>query len=106
LNNQRNLLLAVVLCGLLLFGWEAAMKWAYPHAPEPAAKSAATTTAAAPEGDAKKVVRTREGGLTDPAAEALENAISPPRSPAAGACRSPRPRSPARSTSSARGSTT
>ena len=71
LNNQRNLLLAVVLCGLLLFGWEAAMKWAYPNAPEPAA-SAPATTAAAPGDEPAKVKRTREGGLTDPAAAALE----------------------------------
>ena len=71
LNNQRNLLLAVVLCGLLLFGWEAAMKWAYPHAPEPAASTAAAT-ADAPAEEPAKVKRTREGGLTDPAAAALE----------------------------------
>jgi YidC/Oxa1 family membrane protein insertase len=53
LNNQRNLLLAVVLCGLLLFGWEAAMKWAYPNAPEPAATASATATAAAADEPAK-----------------------------------------------------
>ena len=70
MSNQRNLFLAVVLCGLLLFGWDAAINYIYPKPATPA-KVEATTTAAA-DGDAKKVVRTREGGLTDPAAEALE----------------------------------
>jgi YidC/Oxa1 family membrane protein insertase len=66
LSNQRNLLLAVVLCGLLLFGWDFAMQRMYPPAPEP------RNAAAAPAGDTKKVTRTREGGLTDAAAVALE----------------------------------
>jgi YidC/Oxa1 family membrane protein insertase len=70
LSNQRNLFLAVVLCGLLLFGWDAAINYIYPKPATPAKVEA--TTAAADDGDAKKVVRTREGGLTDPAAEALE----------------------------------
>jgi YidC/Oxa1 family membrane protein insertase len=69
LDNQRNLLLAVVLCGLLLFGWDAATKYIYPPQPETAKTQQA---AAKPAADGKKVVRTREGGLTDPAAEALE----------------------------------
>jgi YidC/Oxa1 family membrane protein insertase len=71
LNNQRNLLLAVVLCGLLLFGWEGAMKWVYPQPAVPP-KEQAAIAAAAPAGEPAKVKRTREGGLTDPAAEALE----------------------------------
>ncbi|WP_126177045.1 membrane protein insertase YidC [Tsuneonella rigui] len=70
MSNQRNLFLAVVLCGLLLFGWDAAINYIYPKPAIPAKVEA--TTAAAADGDAKKVVRTREGGLTDPAAEALE----------------------------------
>ncbi len=32
MNNQRNLILAVVLCGLLLLGWDAAMQYFYPGA--------------------------------------------------------------------------
>ncbi len=31
LNNSRNLILAVVLSALLLFGWDAAMGWLYPQ---------------------------------------------------------------------------
>jgi YidC/Oxa1 family membrane protein insertase len=65
LDNQRNLLLAVVLCGLLLFGWDFAMQRIYP---EPAHKAVATAPAATPA----KTKPTREGGLTDPAAVALE----------------------------------
>ena len=72
LNNQRNLLLAVVLCGLLLFGWDAAMKYVYPAPPQPAAQATATAEPGAPAADTAKVRHTREGGLTDPAAEALE----------------------------------
>ncbi|WP_057884307.1 membrane protein insertase YidC [Tsuneonella troitsensis] len=68
MDNQRNLLLAVVLCGLLLFGWDAMMQQFYPQPDRPtpteAATTAATPGAAAPA--------TREGGLTDPAAVALE----------------------------------
>ena len=70
MSNQRNLFLAVVLCGLLLFGWDAAINYIYPKPATPAKVEA--TTAATAEGDTKKVVRTREGGLTDPAAEELE----------------------------------
>ncbi|RDC60812.1 Membrane protein insertase YidC [Alteripontixanthobacter maritimus] len=35
MDNQRNLLLAVVLCGLLLFGWEAGMRYVYPQPDTP-----------------------------------------------------------------------
>ena len=70
MSNQRNMFLAVVLCGLLLFGWDAAINYIYPKPATPAKVEG--TTAAAPAGDTKKVVRSREGGLTDPAAEALE----------------------------------
>ncbi|MCH2486462.1 MAG: membrane protein insertase YidC, partial [Erythrobacter sp.] len=31
MNNSRNLILAVVLSALLLFGWDAAMGWLYPQ---------------------------------------------------------------------------
>ena len=31
LNNSRNLILAVILSALLLFGWDAAMGWLYPQ---------------------------------------------------------------------------
>ncbi len=49
MDNQRNLLLAVVLCGLLIFGWDAAMRYYYPQpietAQEAAAKSGASQAA-------------------------------------------------------------
>lgn len=67
MNNQRNLILAVLLTGLLLLGWEMAMRWFYPQPDKPVA--AATQAAPAPASSAKP---TREGGLTDPAAIALE----------------------------------
>ncbi|MXP47557.1 membrane protein insertase YidC [Altererythrobacter luteolus] len=64
MDNQRNLLLAVVLCGLLLVGWEAAVNYLYP---QPAVEAQAEQVAAAgiDEGAAPTVRRTREGGLTD-----------------------------------------
>ncbi|ANY18552.1 Membrane protein insertase YidC [Tsuneonella dongtanensis] len=66
MDNQRNLLLAVVLCGLLLFGWDAMMQQFYPQPDRPT-----PTQAAAPAPSASSAP-TREGGLTDPAAVALE----------------------------------
>ena len=60
--------LAIVLTGLLLFGWDAAMKWFYPNAAM-ADRTAERASAAANSG---QPVRTREGGLTDPGAAATE----------------------------------
>ena len=62
--KDRNLLLAVVLCAIMLIGWDAGMRYFYP---QPAAKPAAVQTSAASAPGASKVVHTREGGLTDPA---------------------------------------
>lgn len=70
MENQRNLLLAVVLCGLLLFGWDAAMQQFYPQPDKPLPAATATSTTAA--GSPTAAPRTREGGLSDPAAAALE----------------------------------
>ncbi|MXP15535.1 membrane protein insertase YidC [Altererythrobacter confluentis] len=75
MDNQRNLLLAVVLCGLLLLGWDAGTRYFYPE-PAPAAR---VEGAAIPndqvgtgaDGGAAPT-RTREGGLTDPVAIAEE----------------------------------
>ncbi|HSJ77692.1 MAG TPA: membrane protein insertase YidC [Erythrobacter sp.] len=69
MDNQRNLLLAVVLCGLLLFGWDAMMQQFYPQPDRPAPTETVSPTAAPATGAAP----TREGGLSDPAAVALEN---------------------------------
>ncbi len=65
MDNQRNLILAVVLTGLLLFGWQAAVDYLYPQASKPpvtAPASPAASTAA----------HTRDGGLTAPADIAAE----------------------------------
>ncbi|MBA4355570.1 MAG: membrane protein insertase YidC, partial [Novosphingobium sp.] len=68
MQNQRNLILAVVLTGLLLLGWDSAMSWFYPQAAKkPVAQAPASP--AAPAGAAKP---TREGGLRNAADVALE----------------------------------
>jgi YidC/Oxa1 family membrane protein insertase len=67
-TNQRNMILAIVLAGLLLFGWDAAVRYFYPQSAQrpqanrPAAE--APPSAGAPA--------TREGGLTSAADQALE----------------------------------
>lgn len=66
MQNQRNVIMAVVLTGLLLIGWEAAMRWFYP---EPAVKPQAAATAPASTATPKP---TREGGLQNAADVALE----------------------------------
>ncbi|MFN4136664.1 MAG: membrane protein insertase YidC [Novosphingobium sp.] len=67
MQNQRNVILAVVLTGLLLIGWEAAMRWFYPQAD---VKPQVAASAPAPQADKPKP--TREGGLQSPADIALE----------------------------------
>ena len=69
MTNQRNLILAVVLTGLLLLGWDAGLRYFYPQPTKPAVTAATTTPAAAPGTPAKP---TREGGLTTAADIALE----------------------------------
>lgn len=66
MNNQRNLILAIVLTGLLLLGWDSAVRYFYPHAAQP--KPAPTQQAAAPAATKP----TREGGLANPADAVLE----------------------------------
>ena len=76
MDNQRNLILAVVLCGLLIIGYDAAMNYWYPQPEKPVA--AATSEAAAPvpvAGDPdNKAQHSRTGGLVDPAELAQEKA--------------------------------
>ena len=71
MQNQRNVIMAVILTGLLLIGWEAAMRWFYP---EPAVKPqvAATAPAATATDAGSKPKATREGGLQNAADVALE----------------------------------
>ena len=79
MNNQRNIIMAVVLTALILFGWDAAMRHFYPHAdkPQPVA------TASAGANDAAPPKPTREGGLTSDAdiaqeAKGLQVALASP----------------------------
>ncbi len=50
MENQRNLLLAVVLCGLLILGWDAGMNYFYPQPDKPAQTAAATPASTGPAG--------------------------------------------------------
>lgn len=70
-QNQRNLILAVALSALILFGWDAALRYLYPEPVKPAAQVAAASaspSAAAPA----EPKHTREGGLMNPADVAAE----------------------------------
>jgi YidC/Oxa1 family membrane protein insertase len=68
-DNQRNIILAVLLTALVLFGWDAGVRYLYPQAEKPHPEQVAATKADSAPGHAKP---TREGGLTDAAAIALE----------------------------------
>jgi YidC/Oxa1 family membrane protein insertase len=46
LDNQRNLLLAVALCGILILGWDAGVRYFYPQADQPAAVEQSSQSAA------------------------------------------------------------
>ena len=61
MQNQRNLIWAAVLTGLLLLAWDAGTRWFYPQAGR--TKPAVTAPAAEPSA---KATPTREGGLTTP----------------------------------------
>ena len=66
MKNQRNMMIAMLLTGLLLFGWDAAIRYFYPDAGKPKPAAVATPTPAA---SAKP---TREGGLTSVVDQAVE----------------------------------
>jgi YidC/Oxa1 family membrane protein insertase len=68
-DNSRNLILAVVLSALLLFGWDFAMSRLYP---EPAAPTQPAVTERADTPAERVTTRTREGGLLDPSDIAAE----------------------------------
>lgn len=69
MHNQRNLLLAVLLSGLLILGWDTAMGWLYPQTDRAVTEGRIDTPAEAVEAQ-----HTREGGLTDPVEIAQEKA--------------------------------
>lgn len=66
MSNQRNIVVAVVLSGLLLLGWDFAMRWFYPQPSRPVATAHVDANQASGS-SAGQVKRTREGGLTDAA---------------------------------------
>ena len=68
MDNQRNLIVAVVLCLALLLGFDLLMGQFYP---QPAPSEQVTTQADTPTQRAE-VRHTREGGLTDPLDQAAE----------------------------------
>ncbi|MCJ2186528.1 membrane protein insertase YidC [Novosphingobium beihaiensis] len=73
MDNQRNIILAVVLTALVLFGWEAGIGYFYPQAKAPVqAEQTADASKSTKPADASKIKPTREGGLRDAADVALE----------------------------------
>jgi YidC/Oxa1 family membrane protein insertase len=71
-DNQRNIILAVVLTAVILFGWDAAMRHFYPQAAKPAPAATSAATSAAAPGAEPKFKHTREGWLMAPADIAAE----------------------------------
>jgi YidC/Oxa1 family membrane protein insertase len=72
-DNQRNIVVAIVLSLLLLFGWEFAMGWLYPEASRPdtpVEQVAARTDGPQPAGSPGQP--TRDGGLQSPGDIAVE----------------------------------
>lgn len=69
MQNQRNLLLAVLLSGLLILGWDAGMSWLYPQTESTAVEGKVDTPT-----EVAEVRHTREGGLSDPGEIAQEKA--------------------------------
>ncbi len=72
MDNQRNIILAVVLTALILFGWDAGIRYFYPNAGKPAPVATASSGASAAASADAPVKHTREGGLVSQADIALE----------------------------------
>jgi YidC/Oxa1 family membrane protein insertase len=72
-ENQRNMIWAVVLMGIILIGWSVGLNYFYPHAGQkPAATATATAQATTPAADAAPAKPTREGGLQSPVDQVVE----------------------------------
>ena len=73
MENQRNLILAVVLCGLLIIGYDAAMNYWYPQ-PDKTVAATSGPAAEQPVGASGRPAaqQSRTGGLVDPAEQAQE----------------------------------
>ncbi|KMS54401.1 membrane protein insertase YidC [Novosphingobium barchaimii LL02] len=72
MEKQRNIILAVLLTALVLFGWEAGVGYFYPQAKTPVQNVAAGGPDQASNTQATPGKPTREGGLRDAADVALE----------------------------------
>jgi YidC/Oxa1 family membrane protein insertase len=72
MNNQRNIILAVLLTALVLFGWEAGLSYFYPQREQAAKPVEAPSAPAAGDDASDKATHTREGGLTSAADVAIE----------------------------------
>ena len=65
MDNSRNLVLAVLLCAVLLFGWDFAVNRLYPQ-PAEKVKAEQVQQAQTPAVTRGTVKHSRDGGLTDP----------------------------------------
>jgi YidC/Oxa1 family membrane protein insertase len=75
MDNQRNIILAVLLTAIVLFGWEAGLSYFYPQREQAARQVEAEATPATPaasDSASDRATHTREGGLTNAADIALE----------------------------------
>ncbi len=75
MENQRNVILAMVLMALMLVGWDLGMRYYYPQPAKSGAGAPATTASAnggAAPAPAPAIKPNREGGLQAPADVALE----------------------------------
>lgn len=73
MDNQRNIILAVVLTALVLFGWEAGVGYFYPQTKTPTqVEEAGGAEQAAKPTNPTKIKPTREGGLRDSSEIAAE----------------------------------
>ena len=70
MQNQRNLILWILLTVVLIFGWEAGLRYFYPDSGK--AKPVAVAVASASADPAAPAKPTREGGLSSEADQALE----------------------------------
>lgn len=68
MENQRNIILAVLLTALVLFGWDSAVRYFYPHSDTPAERAKVE----AREESGETIHRTRDGGLVGASDIALE----------------------------------
>jgi YidC/Oxa1 family membrane protein insertase len=72
MDNQRNIILAVLLTALVLFGWEAGLSYFYPQREAATKQAQAPATPAASDDASDKATHTRDGGLTSATDVALE----------------------------------